>query len=266
MVTKFLRHFKLAVSFFKVSIITAMEFRINFLAWSLLSIFWASLLFIATEWTFGEVTSIAGWTKYEIMFIISIYLLFTGVLNSFIVPSLQYLSQTIRDGTMDFYIIKPVNVRFLMSVMKFSFDYHFKNVLSLVVVFYFLGKLQVSPNLGQWLAFGMMSVLGLAVFYNLFFIATTTSFWLINTSNLDFLFAEIMDAGKYPVNIFRGGLKVVFYYLLPIGFIASFPASILLGKFDYSQLFYLLLFAGLTAFISQKFWNFALKHYSSASS
>jgi ABC-type uncharacterized transport system permease subunit len=54
--------------------------------------------------------------------------------------------------------------------------------------------------------------------------------------------------------------------LLPIAFVAFFPAQILLGRIGFEWVIYGAGIAAAFFIVSQLFWNFALKSYSGASS
>lgn len=95
---------------------------------------------------------------------------------------------------------------------------------------------------------------------------TTTNFWFINIYNLEDLFHEISQVGRVPVYVFQRGMRFIFTYIIPVAFIATFPVQVLLGRSDPKITVLALVLALISFFLSQKFWNFALKHYSSASS
>ena len=124
----------------------------------------------------------------------------------------------------------------------------------------------VQATIFSWFIFGLLFILGIFIFYNLFFIFTTTNFWFINLFNLDDLFSQVIDLGRYPVHIFRGGAKLFFVYLVPVAFIATFPVQALLGKAGFEMIFIGALIALLMFVTSQWFWQYALRHYQSASS
>ncbi len=88
----------------------------------------------------------------------------------------------------------------------------------------------------------------------------------IKIDNITEVFYAFYEAGRYPVTIYRGAVRVLLTFVVPIAFVTTFPASALLGRIDQATtLIGLALALGLT-FGSNRFWNFAVRHYSSASS
>jgi ABC-2 type transport system permease protein len=57
---------------------------------------------------------------------------------------------------------------------------------------------------------------------------TSLSFWIVNANSLTLVFATVRDFGRYPLTIFKGFFRFLFTYLIPIGFIAFYPAQLLL--------------------------------------
>jgi ABC-2 type transport system permease protein len=51
-----------------------------------------------------------------------------------------------------------------------------------------------------------------------------------------------------------------------MAFVATFPVQVLLGKAGFELVFVGLATAVIFLFLASRFWNFALRHYSSASS
>lgn len=261
-----MRYLKIFYLYWKMRILQNLEYRFNYFIGVFIDLFWASITLISVDWIFGQVNLIAGWSKNEALLLACINMVFASLIWYFIIPSMDFLAESIHKGNLDFYLIRPINTRFLVSVSKFSSDQFIRIIVLGLLIFHFLNLLQITPSLLQWLGFLVLFVIGLLIFYGIFFLITTTTIWLINLSNIQFIFQVIVDAGAYPVDIFRNTLKLVFYYLIPLGFLATFPTQVLLGKGDWKLIGVGLLATLVILGISQWFWNFALKHYSSASS
>ena len=69
-------------------------------------------------------------------------------------------------------------------------------------------------------------------------IASSLAFWMQNSYPvLSFAF-KIREYGQYPMTIFDGLFRFVFTYLMPIGFVAFYPAQLFLRTSDVSPLAY----------------------------
>jgi ABC-2 type transport system permease protein len=114
--------------------------------------------------------------------------------------------------------------------------------------------------------FVVVFVSGLIIAYSLGMIISTISMWFINAYPLPMLAQELIFMSQNPYSIYAGIWKVVFLTLVPVAFMVSIPTSILLGHFSFWWVPASVTVAGVFLYASHRFWNFALKKYSSASS
>jgi ABC-2 type transport system permease protein len=92
------------------------------------------------------------------------------------------------------------------------------------------------------------------------------SFRVVTVDNLSYLFISIFDAGRWPIDVFKGALRLIFTVVFPLALMTTYPAQALLGKLTSSHA--LLAGTGGLAFaaIARFVWKRALRAYSSASS
>lgn len=261
-----MRYLKLIFINAKNCLIRIMEFRSEVISWSFFSLFWAFIIIVFTEVLFSQISSIAGWTKNEILVLVMVQELFIGFIWIFILPSVLDYSKSIRKGELDFFLIRPVNTRFLLSFRRFEFDQFLRITVLIFILNIYLKNLGIPIHFENVLLAVLLFALGLFIFYCLFFTISTLSFWFINLFNLEDFFDSVINAGRYPSTIFQGGLRIIFFYILPVVFTATYPTQALLGRFNPLSVIQIVTAAALIFFISEWFWNFALKRYSSASS
>ncbi len=71
---------------------------------------------------------------------------------------------------------------------------------------------------------------------------------------------------RVPGVLFRGIFKIIFYFILPYGIMATIPAQILTNSVSMEMLFLSTFIVIIFTVFTQWFWRFGLKHYKSASS
>jgi ABC-2 type transport system permease protein len=76
----------------------------------------------------------------------------------------------------------------------------------------------------------------------------------------------VFDAARYPVDFFKGGVRTFLTFVVPVAFVTSIPADALLGRSNPWLLLLAPVLAASTLLASHLFWNYALRHYGSASS
>lgn len=243
-----------------------MEFRANFVIWLFASLFWFATSFIFIELFYGQAQSIAGWTKNEALILADVFNLYIGFIWIFILPNITHFHNLIRKGDFDFLLTKPVNLRFLVSTRVEEFDQYPRIFVGLIFLFILTSKANLVIGWWLWLDAVVVMLFSLIIFYNFYFVLMTTNIWFINIFNLENLIDSVNDIGRFPVQIFNGVFRVIFIYIIPVAFVATFPTQILLKKELLSINIISILMVVTTFAVSQWFWNFALKRYSSASS
>lgn len=80
------------------------------------------------------------------------------------------------------------------------------------------------------------------------------------------IFRDIVNLGKFPIDIYRQPLRSILTYLIPVGIMITLPAKALMGLVSTSGVLVSFGLGILATFLSIKFWNYALRFYTSASS
>jgi ABC-2 type transport system permease protein len=106
----------------------------------------------------------------------------------------------------------------------------------------------------------------IAIVYSLWLVMSSFAFWFVKIDNITELFYAFYEAGRYPVTIYRGLVRALLTFVIPIAFVTTFPVSALLGRLDQNTAWIGVVFAVVLIVVSNRFWNFAIRHYSSASS
>lgn len=260
------RYLKLYFHFFRNCLVRELEFRFNAFLLSLVHIFWLGVMLGSVTLIFGQVDSLAGWRKEEVLILAVVGMLFHDITEMFFIGGLQRFSYFIRHGEFDFILLKPVNSRFMTSFRYAEFQNIFRIIIMIFVLASFLRGAGISPSIYEWAGFSAFFLAGLIVFYNIFFMVITTNFWLINVFNFNDIFDRFLSAGRYPVDIFKGRLKSFFAYVIPVGLIATFAVEILFRRVGLVSIILAIFMVVATSLFSELFWRFALKHYQSASS
>lgn len=260
------KYLKLFYYFARYGLIWAMEYRLNFLLWALIGTMWSFLFIYAAELIFGQVQLIAGWTKGEALLVMASETMFVGFLWLFVFPSLQIFSELIRLGGLDFALLKPINSRFLISTRNWSLDQLPRIPLVAAFMVTVILSNHYPVTIQSILGYVFLFACGVIIFYNLFFSLTITNFWLISVNNFVDFFHNVLDMGRYPSGIYKGGMKIFVVFIVPVALVGTFPVQALLGKLDSVFYLYALILVISSTLLSNWFWNFALKSYSSASS
>lgn len=261
-----MRYLRLLSVFYKNSVLKELEYRVNFIANVFMSVFWFVWAIVGVSVFFLHRDKMGDWTFPEVLMVVALFTLFNGIMESLFRPNVGAVIEQIRDGTFDFVLTKPVNSQFIASLRNVIVWRLVDVAIGIVLIAYALGQLQVMPALWQIGFFVVMILSGAVITYSLWLIMVSFAFWFVKIDNITELFYAFYEAGRYPVTIYRGVVRALLTFVIPIAFVTTFPASALLGRIDQTTTLIGFAFAIGLFVASNRFWNFAVTHYSSASS
>ena len=104
------------------------------------------------------------------------------------------------------------------------------------------------------------------ILYSLWFLIAATSIWFVKTWNATEVLRALLASGRYPLSAYPPALRLLFTLVLPVAFLTTVPAQVLLGQAAMPILLAGLALALLFFAAARAFWLFALRFYTSASS
>jgi len=260
------RYLKLYWLFIKYSVVRAMMYKEDFIIWSLVSIGWMILMLVFYQLLFLNVDSIAGWTKPQVLLIQGFYFMLELVLWGALWENMRGIPEKINKGTMDIELIKPINHQFLLSFKDFSFDNMPNFILGLFTVIYALNLGQITPT-PMGISLSILAFIIASIYiYSGWFTTMCIAFWFDRFDNLHYFFPGLRQFWKVPHPFYKGVLRGIFTFVLPVTLVTTVPVEFLLGRPQWTWFAILTFFAIATLKFSSWFFNFAIKHYSSASS
>ncbi len=261
-----MRYLRLLSIFYRYSILQELEYRVNFLANVFMSAFWLVWAVVGVSIFFLHREKMGEWSYPEVLMVVGLFTFFTGLMEAFLRPNVGAVIEQIRDGTFDFVLTKPVNAQFIASLRNVVVWRLSDVIIGLGLIVYALAQLGVTPTRQNVAIFAAMLASAIAIVYSLWLVMSSFAFWFVKIDNITELFYAFYEAGRYPVTIYRGLVRALLTFIIPIAFVTTFPVSALLGRLDQSTAWIGVIFAVILIFVSNRFWNFAIRHYSSASS
>jgi ABC-2 type transport system permease protein len=261
-----MRYLKLLAILYRYSILKELEYRVNFIANVFMSVFWLAWAIIGVSVFFLYRQKMGDWTYPEVLMVVGLFTFFNGVMEALLRPNVGAIIEQIRDGTFDFVLTKPINAQFIASLRNLIVWRLVDVIIGLSLIAFALNLLDISPTLDRIAIFTIMLTAAIFIVYSLWLAMSSLAFWFVRIDNMAELFYAFYEAGRYPVTIYRGPVRALLTFIVPIAFVTTFPASALLGRLDSSTVWIGIIFAIVFLIASNRFWNFAIKHYSSASS
>lgn len=261
-----MRYLRLLRLFFKNSIQVELEYRANFLMNLVVSLLWFSTRIVSVLVFYQHRETLGGWTVDQVLIILGLFNIFNGLIDGVLTPNVQRVVEHIRQGTLDFILLKPANSQFLASLRSFAIWNSTDVLTGSGIILYALWRLQVWPTPGDLLATAIMLGAGIVTVYSFWMLLVTTAFWFVRVENVTEIFNIFFTTGRFPVTAFHPWLQIFLTFVVPIAFLTTFPASALLGGLALSYVLGSVVMALTLLGASVVFWNFAIRFYSSASS
>ena len=113
---------------------------------------------------------------------------------------------------------------------------------------------------------GLIPMLSAAVLlYALWFTLASTSIWFTKIYNATEVLRGLLDAGRYPMGAYPVAYRFVFTFVVPVAFVTTVPAEVLLGRSSTSFLLASPIVAVIALIVSRLVWQRALRSYTGAS-
>ena len=171
----------------------------------------------------------------------------------------------VRDGTLDFVLLKPVSAQFLASFRTVNIWRAVNVLVGVGLSFYSVGRLSLTVGPGQAIAFAVSLLAGAAVVYSFWLVLVTLTFFFVRVDNIEQVMWQAFEAGRLPIEIYPGWLRGMLTFVIPVAFIITVPAQELSGRIAPGYCLISLIVGMLTVLFSSAFWRYGLKHYTGAS-
>lgn len=261
-----LKHLSLLKTFFLTSAISDLEYRLNLTIKVLTDVIWYAAQLSVFEVLFRHTMSISGWTLESTRVFMGLLFVVDALWMLFFSENLDRLSEKVRKGELDLLLVKPVDSQFMMSFQKMNTAY--------------LGNLAIA---GAWLVWSLVHLpeavawtrmllltitipCSLAITYSMRFLFSAQALIFTRADNINYVWYQLYRLGTRPDALYPSWLRYAILSFVPMAFVASVPARLILEKPDLGLLAASIGIAVLSVYGSTRFWRFALKFYSSASS
>lgn len=259
------KYSSLYLAMFKASFIADLEYRANFFSRILTDIFWYIAQIMTFEVLYQHTEKIGDWDKYQMRVFLGLLFVIDAFYMIIIHENLENISEKVRKGDLDLLLAKPVNSQFMLTLQKANTAIFGNLLLGSAWLFYaLLGLPDFNYLRLLWLI--VLIPCSLCVVYSMRFMFSATAVIFTRSENLQFLWWQVYRLGMRPDSMYNPYIKYAILTILPVGVIVSIPARALLNPPNLNYLLWPLILAPILIYGTHRFWNFALKFYSSASS
>jgi ABC-2 type transport system permease protein len=247
-----------------------LQYRLSF-ALQVVGMFGATFLdFLVIAVIFSRLTSLGGWSLWEVAFLYGAsYLPFK--LADIFVGKVERLGDWIRSGQFDSVLVRPLGT--LGQTLTADMDLKQAGGLAqgAVVFGVALAHVDIEWTPARGVVLVLMLISGFVIFSSVWIATNAAAFWLVNVREATNAFTY---GGNYltqfPLDIFAPWFRRVFAFLIPLAFVNYFPSLFLLDKpsdpWPSLLRFASPLVAMAVAAVAAVVWRAGIRHYGSTGS
>jgi ABC-2 type transport system permease protein len=248
------------------SVVREMSFKGNFLMWIVVEFLWFALQLSFIGVIYLHTEHIAKWTKWEVVMLVGASHFIQQLFQAFFLTNCTQMSELVRTGRMDFMLLLPVNTRFLVSLRQVDLGGFVNAASALALMAYAARQLHLVPAAGQIVGFFLLCGSGILIHYSLMFLLASVAFWTVRAQGIVWGYYSLFSIARLPDAAFQGFFRGFFTFAVPMLLVANVPVKLLLRRLDSpAQMLLLIGMGGVCFLVSEFFWRFSVRHYTSAS-
>ena len=257
---------RVLAALWKLNAAEELQYRANFVASFASTVFYLLTALLTLSLFFRHTTTLGGWSFWEVVVLLGVFNALSGLVEAILRPGIGDLAAQVRSGNLDLVLSRPVDAQTFVTFRHIDIWRLTDVLLGLGVSTYALSHLGRFPSAIQVMAFFMTFVAAAIVVYAIWVVLMSLAFWFVSVENIATLFDAVFEGARYPVSAYPAALRFLFFYLLPIAWTTTIPASALTGRLSTSMgLAASAVGVGALAF-SRVLWRAAIRHYTGASS
>jgi len=223
---------------------------------------------LTLELVFSRTTTLAGWGPAQALVVLGFFTCMSGVLQAFVEPNLVFFSvRVVRSGLLDEVLLRPVPSVVMTSLGSCQPWALVQVGLGIGVIVTGLVRAGSTPNA---LAIGVgvvVVIAGIATMWATRLLVAAFAFWSPH-GDPSVLYEAAWQLGRYPAGIYPAALRLILTTVVPIAFLTTVPARILLGHEGSSvgALLGGLAVSVVAVLVAIRVWERGLRRYTSATS
>ena len=250
----------------RYTVMRELMFKANFILWIVVDLCWFGLNLSFVQFLYLQVDSIAGWTKWEMILLVTTNMLVQQIFQMLLMTNLNKLPELIRTGRLDFFLAQPASAQFLVSTRLFELGSVVNVFFVIIVCVIAIAKLNWSFSLAGLVIYPLLVVFGVLIHYAILLTLMSLAFWMTRAQGFINAYYSSFQIARLPREVFHGGVRWFFSWPLPLLLVANVPASTLLHGWNFKDLAAMAAVTAVLVALSTAVFQAGLRRYGSASS
>jgi ABC-2 type transport system permease protein len=257
---------KLVNTFLKINLQIALAYRADTLVNILINLMWLGWELLGLSIIFSNTDTLAGWGPGELVALLGVFRLVNMLMGAVIWPATEKFNTSVRDGSLDYTLLQPVNSLFLVTISRIVVWRVWDLALAVILIVTGIRMSGAAPGLMQLVYFLFLVASGSMIIYSLWIVLIALTFWFVKFDNNVTILQALMDSGRFPATIYPPWLRLIVTYLVPIALATTIPLQGLRGDLSGRQVLTFLAVGAVAFAVAYRIWKAGLQQYSGASS
>ena len=257
---------RLLLTFLKINVQQDLAYRTDALVNMGLSIMWLGWELISLSIIFANTQELGGWGPGALIALLGVWRLVNVLMTTIVWPNTEKFNTGVREGSLDYTFLQPVNSQLLVSITRIvvwrAWDVLLASGL-IIAGIHISGSSTTPLNI---VIFLVLTASGTAIIYSLWVVLISLTFWFTKFDNNVTIMQALMDAGRYPAQVYPFWLRTIITFIIPIAIATTIPLQALRGELIWWQVIVFFLAGGVAVFLSSQIWRAGVRRYSGASS
>ncbi|MGB5757786.1 MAG: ABC-2 family transporter protein [Acidimicrobiales bacterium] len=212
------------------------------------------------------VPELGGWRPAQVAFLYGLASVPFG-LADLMVSAVERVGVYVQAGTLDRLLLRPVPILLQISALEFELRRIGKLVPSLIVLAWAIPRVDVDWSAGAIIVLLVAVACGTAVYSSLWILVAAVALWVVGMKEATYAVTfGGQYANQYPLHLYRGWIRAVLGWIIPLAFVAYVPSLFLLDAANPlllpSWLVYLSApVTALIATVATICWGIGIRHY-----
>ncbi len=260
------RYFRVYNKLLELNLSALTAYRGNLVNSVISSVVWGLFTVFSVILLTNRIDSLFGWSRDEIILLTCVFNIILGIFHLLFSRNFEYFSRIVHLGQLDTFLLKPIDAQFLLSTRYINYTSIIRILFGVGLTMYFLRERLFAIQLVDIILFLFFSICGIVLLYSIWYIVTTITIWFSRLNNIVDVLFTMSSITRYPPEMYREFSFYIFAFLLPLILVIATPIKFLLGRPDVFSMVSLSILSVVFFIASRKFWRFALRSYTSASS
>lgn len=222
-------------------------------------LFFGSFLFFFVSGAKG----LAGYSPNEVAFFFLTFNL-VDIVGQFLFREVYRFRGLIVSGNFDLVLVKPINPLF-RSLMGGADVIDLITIPPLLFLIWFVGR-AFNPTFLDVSLFSLLTLNGVLISGSFYIFVLGFGIITQEIDHMTMIYRDLASLGRIPVDVYKEPMKAFLSFVFPVAIMVTLPARALVGVVTPIWVVGSLVIGIVSFYLAIKFWNFALKRYTSASS